>query len=90
VRAVLETFRRTRAPIVRPAVGARHGHPVIFARAVFDDLRTANLALGARAVVRAHAASVADVAVDDPGVCQDIDTPEDYERLIGALPPEAG
>ena len=90
VRAVLETFRRTRAPMVRPAFGARHGHPVIFARSVFDDLRAADPAVGARAVVRAHAARGADVPVDDPGACQDIDTPDDYERLIGKFPSDAG
>ena len=88
VRAVLETFRRTRAPIVRPAFGARHGHPVIFARSLFEDLRAADPAVGARAVVRAHAARGVDVPVDDPGACQDIDTPEDYQRLIGSFPEE--
>jgi molybdenum cofactor cytidylyltransferase len=86
VRAVLDAFRRTRAPIVRPTVGARHGHPVIFARGVFDDLRAADPAVGARSVVRAHEAHSANVEVDDPGACQDIDTPGDYERLIGPLP----
>jgi molybdenum cofactor cytidylyltransferase len=86
VRAVVDTFRRTRAPVVRPLVGARHGHPVLFARSAFDDLRTADPAVGARAVVRAHAERSAEVAVDDPGACQDIDTPEDYERLIGKFP----
>ena len=82
VRAVLEAFRRTRAPIVRPAVGPRHGHPVLFARRVFDDLRHADPAAGAKAVVRAHAAEVCDVPVDDEGACQDIDTPEEFARLI--------
>src|ERR1043165_5806104 len=38
VTAVLSEWRRTRAPIVRPASGDRHGHPVIFDRSVFADL----------------------------------------------------
>jgi CTP:molybdopterin cytidylyltransferase MocA len=88
VRAVVEAFGRTRAPIVRPLVGGRHGHPVLFGRAIFDELRAADPAVGAKAVVRAHAADALDVAVDDPGACQDIDTPEDYERLIGPYPEE--
>jgi len=86
VRAVLDAFRRTNAPIVRPAVGGRHGHPVLFARKVFDDLRRADPAIGARAVVQAHAAEVCDVAVDDEGACRDIDTPEDFARLPGSRP----
>jgi molybdenum cofactor cytidylyltransferase len=90
VQAVADAFRRTRAPIVRPLVGGRHGHPVVFARSTFDDLRAADPAVGAKAVVGAHAADAIDVVVDDAGACQDIDTPEDYERLIGKLISEAG
>jgi molybdenum cofactor cytidylyltransferase len=84
-RAVLDAFRRTHAPIVRPETGGRHGHPVLFARRVFDDLRRADPAAGAKAVVRAHAGDVCNVAVEDEGACRDIDTPEDYARLCAAL-----
>jgi molybdenum cofactor cytidylyltransferase len=83
VRAVVDAFRRTRAPIVRPVIHGRHGHPVLFARDVFDELRRADPAIGAKAVVRAHAADACDVPVDDEGACRDIDTPEDYARFIG-------
>lgn len=83
VEAVLETYRRSLAPVVRPAKGARHGHPVIFDRRLFGELRAADPAVGARAVVRAHAAEIVDVPVDDEGAFLDIDTPEDYERIIG-------
>jgi molybdenum cofactor cytidylyltransferase len=83
VRAVMDAFRRTRAPIVRPVVNGRHGHPVLFARDVFDELRRADPSVGAKAVVRAHAADVCEVLVDDAGACQDIDTPADYARLVG-------
>ena len=83
VRAVMDAFRRTRAPVVRPVINGRHGHPVLFARSVFDELRRADPSLGAKAVVRAHAAEVFEVPVDDAGACQDIDTPADYARFIG-------
>ncbi|MFO7694128.1 MAG: nucleotidyltransferase family protein [Vicinamibacterales bacterium] len=81
-RAVLDAFQRTHAPIVRPDVGGRHGHPVLFARCVFDDLRRADPDVGAKAVVRAHAAEVCNVPVEDEGACQDVDTPEDFARLV--------
>jgi CTP:molybdopterin cytidylyltransferase MocA len=83
VRTLLEAYRRTHAPIVRPARGGRHGHPVIFDRRVFQELRHADPAQGAKAVVRAHAGEVLDVEVVDDGAFQDIDTPEDYERATG-------
>ena len=83
VRALLAAYRRTVAPVVRPASGGRHGHPVIFDRRVFHELRHADPALGAKAVVRAHGLEVLDVDVEDEGAFQDIDTPEDYERATG-------
>ena len=83
VAAVIDAWRQTRAPIVRPAIGARHGHPVIFDRAVFDELRSAPLQGGAKPVVHAHAAALVNVPVDDEGCLSDVDTPEEYRQLLG-------
>jgi molybdenum cofactor cytidylyltransferase len=83
IRQVVETWAAARPPIVRPAVGERHGHPVLFDRALFEGLRHAPLAEGARAVLRAHADRLVNVAVDDEGCLADVDTPADYEALIG-------
>jgi CTP:molybdopterin cytidylyltransferase MocA len=86
VARLLGTFRETRAPIVRPVHQGKHGHPVIFSRVLFDDLRLADPSTGARAVVHAHAGLIVDVEVNDPGVLSDVDTPEDYARLVGGFP----
>ena len=88
VRAVMDAFSRTQAPVVRPVAGGRHGHPVLFARRVFDELRRADPAIGAKAVVRAHAASACDVPVDDQGACRDFDTPGDLAELAEPGPAE--
>jgi molybdenum cofactor cytidylyltransferase len=81
VTTLLARASRSSAPIVRAVHGGRHGHPVIFARAVFAALRAADADVGAKAVLRAH--TVEDVEVDDPGVAFDVDTPDDYARLAG-------
>jgi len=83
VRELIRVWEQTRAPIVRPAVGERHGHPVLFDRAVFDALRCAPLALGARTVVHAWGDRLVNVAVDDEGCLIDIDTPADYDMIVG-------
>ena len=82
--ALIDAWRRGRPPVVRPMFTGRHGHPVVFDRAVWPSLRAAPLAEGARPVVRALAGQVVDVAVDDPGVTLDLDRPEDYAALIEA------
>ncbi|MEE2636800.1 MAG: nucleotidyltransferase family protein [Acidobacteriota bacterium] len=88
VRAVLETYRATGACLVRPARKQRHGHPVVFDRRLFDELRQADPEQGAKPVVRAHAAEGCEVVVDDDGAFSDVDTPEDYRRVFGRPPPQ--
>lgn len=83
VAAVVERWRESRAPIIRPIFNGRRGHPVIFDRAVFGELRKAPLDQGARVVVHAHLHDAIDVPVDDAGCVTDVDTPEDYGRLSG-------
>ena len=84
VRSVLDAYRANPdAPIVRPRRAGRHGHPVIFNRSIFGELRRADPSQGAKPVVHAHAAEEVNVDVDDDGAFIDIDTPEDYERFIG-------
>lgn len=78
---LIAVWRETRARIVRPARGEEHGHPVIFDASLFDEVRKADVAVGAKAIVRAHAGEILNVPIDDPGAYLDIDTPEDYARL---------
>jgi molybdenum cofactor cytidylyltransferase len=83
VAAILAAFMRTRAPIVRATHLGRHGHPVLFSHAIFAELRRADPAQGAKAVLRNHAAEIVDIDVPDPAVVEDVDSPEDYARLFG-------
>ena len=84
VAALIAAFAATGAPIVRARHRGWNGHPVIFSRALFEELRRADPEAGARAVVRAHQGAIINVDVDDPGVVGDVDTPEDYRRLFGS------
>ena len=84
VRLVVERYRATGAAIVRPVSGpggTRHGHPVLIDRKLFDELRSADPATGAKPIVRAHVSVAGNVEVDDEGAFADVDTPEDYRRL---------
>jgi CTP:molybdopterin cytidylyltransferase MocA len=76
----------SQAPIVRVGYAGRHGHPVLFREVVFEELRTADPAIGAKAVLLAHASDILNIAVDDPGVVRDVDVPDDYARLFAEGP----
>jgi molybdenum cofactor cytidylyltransferase len=87
VRAVVDRYLATGAPVVRPVrdlrdgSGVHHGHPVLIDRRLFNLLRHGDPAVGAKAVVRAHASPIGDVDVVDNGAFADFDTPIEYERL---------
>jgi molybdenum cofactor cytidylyltransferase len=86
VRTLLAEFLSRRPLIARATHQGRHGHPVIFARRLFDDLRRADPSVGAKDVLRRNAAALIDVELDDPGVVQDIDGPDDYARVFTVRP----
>lgn len=83
-----ETIDRVRAAleggavIAVPSRDGRRGHPGGFARAAWAALRTAPPDAGARTVLAAHPDWIAHVP-GGPGCLAGIDTPADYERLIG-------
>jgi CTP:molybdopterin cytidylyltransferase MocA len=80
VRTLCARATVSRASVIRAVHQGRHGHPVVFKRELFDALRRADPAVGAKEVVRA--AAIENVEVDDPAVVEDVDTPDDYARLI--------
>ena len=88
VRAVIDRYRATGALIVRPTSGNRHGHPLLVDRRLFDELRAADPDRGPKPIVRAHATAAGDLPVADEGAFVDIDTGEEYERVLGGLLPE--
>jgi len=83
VAAVIGAWREQRAPVVRPVVGERGGHPTLFDAALFGELLLADPSQGARAVVRAHRGDEIRIPCDDPGAVKDLDTPADYEAATG-------
>jgi molybdenum cofactor cytidylyltransferase len=85
IRRVIDRYFETGAPVVRPVRGDEHGHPVLIDRRLFDQLRRADPAEGAKPIVRAHASETGNVAVDDEGAFFDVDTPTDYARLRSGM-----
>jgi molybdenum cofactor cytidylyltransferase len=84
VERILEAHRRTGASVVVPTFAERRGHPAIWGSALFGELLESPEATrqGARAVLHKHEKEVLTVPVDDPAVIDELNTPEDYERLV--------
>lgn len=79
---LLSKYREARPAIVRPVYCGVPGHPGIFSRRLFPELLAPDLPEGAHTVIEAHRDEVMDVEVRDIGVTADIDSPDDYRRLV--------
>lgn len=80
---LIAEWRATGAAIVAPSYRGRRGNPVLFSRAIFPELLAVAGDQGARAILAAHAADLRLVPFDDDRPLADIDTPADYQRLVG-------
>ncbi len=69
-----------RALACLPTLHGRRGNPVLWRSTLFDALQALSGDRGGRPLLSRHAAAVREVAVEDPGVLEDFDTPE---RLAG-------
>ena len=68
--------------IVRPVYAESHGHPVIIPREFESLVMTQFDDVGLKGLLRKYPGRVKEWFVSDPGVIEDIDTPEDYEREL--------
>ncbi len=83
-RQTIETLAAAEGPVVIPTYQGRKGHPVRVSRTVIADLLALPLDAQAPEALRRHDAQL--IAVDDPGILHDVDTPADYYALLaGAL-----
>lgn len=84
--ALVARFRRTRTPVVVTALGERRGAPALFARPLFDELRTVQGDQGGRALIVRHSDVAATVELFNAALLADIDTFDDYAALITNTP----
>lgn len=68
------------ALLVAPAYRGKRGHPVGLSARFRAQLEALRGDEGARSVLSLNEGSVTLIDVDDPGVCLDIDTPDDLRR----------
>jgi len=81
--SLIDAFLATRAPVVVPTYRGRRGHPVIFSATVYDEILSAPMDQGARAVVRAHQEEVTEIPTSEEGCVLNLNDPNAVERIAG-------
>ncbi len=79
----LLTQWKAQSPLILvPEFQGRSGHPTIFRWSLVDELENLPQNVGVNFLMKSHLADVAKIVVEDEAAICDLDTPEDYERLL--------
>ena len=79
---ILAAYKRSHNPIVLPVFEGRRGNPVLFSRETFCLIESLIEDYGARSLFKKYDGRILKVPVDDPAIHIDIDTEDDYRRLL--------
>jgi molybdenum cofactor cytidylyltransferase len=86
VNKIVSQFKETNAPIIVPVFKEKRGHPTLFARSLFNELRNAPEKHGARYVLYSNEDKVLAIETSEGGIVIGIDSPDDYELHLGGNP----
>ena len=97
VKALIESFRKAAGGIHVPAIArgssdgriaangpqaGRRGHPLLFSSEYVPDVLTRFDDAGLRGLLDAYPDAVYEVLIDDAGILEDLDTPEDFAQAV--------
>lgn len=77
---LVETYQKTKSPIVACQYADTTGVPALFAREMFAELSNLQGDVGAKAVIKKHPADI--VQMPTPEAAFDVDTQADFQKLL--------
>ncbi len=83
VRRLLEHWRPSGADVLVPTFRGRRGHPTLFRWTLAERVERIPSGYGLNWLLTQPDVRVVELEVDDRSVLENVDTPEDYERLGG-------
>ena len=83
IAALVDRYRTTRAPVVVSRYGNVQAPPTLYDRALFAELLAIDDDRGGKQVVGRHQADAEAVTWPESAL-QDIDSPADYDRIVGS------
>lgn len=85
LKQMVSRYRLGYPSAVIPTWHGKRGHPALFSRRLFQELLDCPAELGARAVLRKYGEEIAYLGCEDEAVVLNVDTPDDYRRMLQLL-----
>jgi molybdenum cofactor cytidylyltransferase len=82
IHQIMAGYHQSGALVVIPAHQGKRGNPVLLSRSVFPEVTALQGDTGCRSIFANHLNAILKVEVEDPGILLDIDSQEDYDRLM--------
>ena len=86
INMLIDKFKTSNAPIVIPYCNGIRGNPVIIGSPLFHRLNSLSGNTGARALFNEFKESILKVPISNEAILVDVDTKDDYEKLISKKP----
>lgn len=81
IKKVMDAYMHGRDYIIMPSVKNRRGHPWIIRKNLWNEVKQIKPPDTMRDFFRNYHELIKYVSIDDPAIIQDMDTPDDYQRL---------
>lgn len=79
---LIEEFLRTRVPVIYPSFSMRKGHPPVISSACIPEILAYQGDMGLKGALKPFDSDAAYFTAGDETCIIDMDTPEDYERVL--------
>ncbi|MFA5261849.1 MAG: NTP transferase domain-containing protein, partial [Candidatus Omnitrophota bacterium] len=81
INQMISYFNTYQPLILLPLYAGKRGHPPLFSAELIPEILSFKDGIGCHEVIRNHSENVSLLPVDDPGVLQTFNTPEEFENL---------
>ena len=79
-KTLLSAFHKNKNYIIKPQFNKKSGHPIIFPKTLFSELKNAPMELGARFVTSRFPHQTKFINVNDPDILININSPQIYHK----------
>ncbi|NLN07201.1 MAG: NTP transferase domain-containing protein [Firmicutes bacterium] len=82
IQKLVAVFAEKAPDVAYPVTGGKRGHPPLISAKLRPAILKEKKEGGLKALLQEHACSVSEVAVNDPGILQDLDTEDAYRKVV--------